>query len=342
MKKLAVISFIVICIYSCTNNKNIPDVSNINVQLTVKRFDKDLFSIDTNNVSTALTQLQKSYPSFLNDYLYNILAVLPQQDSAVKKVKMFIHDYKPVYDSSQVTFASLDKTPKEIKKGFQFVKYYFPEYKLPSAMITFIGPVEGYANVLTSSGLAVGLQLYLGKDFPVYHSEYISEIYPDYQSRRFDPPYIPVNCMKNIIDDIYSQDAPDLPLVYQMIEAGKRLYVLDQLLPETADSLKTGYTQKQLDGCYQNEAFIWNYFLQNNLLYSTDPSLTRDYMNDGPKTETLGEASPGFIGQFVGWQIVKKWMSLDKNKNLEHNKILEQLLHTSAKEIFEEAKYKPR
>jgi len=342
MKKLAFISFMVICIYSCADKKNIPDVSNINVQLTVRRFDKDLFSIDTNNVAAALTQLQKSYPSFLNDYLYNILAVPPQQDSAVKKVKMFVHDYKHVYDSSQVMFASLDKTQREIKRSFQFVKYYFPNYKLPPAVITFIGPVEGYANVLTSSGLAVGLQLYLGKDFPVYHSEYISDIYPDYQSRRFEPQYIPVNCVKNIIDDIYSQDTPDLPLIYQMIEAGKRLYVLDQLLPETADSLKTGYTQKQLEGCYQNEAFIWNYFLQNNLLYATDPSLTRDYMNDGPKTEMLGEASPGFIGQFVGWQIVKKWMSLDKNKDLEQNKILEQLLHMPAKQIFEEAKYKPR
>jgi hypothetical protein len=342
MKKLVLGSFIVICIYSCANRKNIPDVSNINVQLIVKRFDKDLFSIDTNNVSRALTQLQKSYPSFLNDYLYNILAIPPLQDSVVRKVKMFIHDYKPIYDSSLIIFASLDKIQEEIKKGFQFVKYYFPDYKLPPTIITFIGPVEGYANVLTSSGLAVGLQLYLGKDFPVYHSEYISEIYPDYQSRRFEPQYIPVSCVKNIIDDIYPQDAPDLPLVYQMIEAGKRLYVLDKLLPETADSLKTGYTQKQLVGCYQNEVFIWNYFLQNNLLYATDPSLTRDYMNDGPKTEVLGEASPGFIGQFVGWQIVKKFMSLDKNKNLEHSKVLEQLLHTSAKQIFEEAKYKPR
>ena len=35
----------------------------------------------------------------------------------------------------------------------------------------FIGPVEGYANVLTTEGLAVGLlQLYHpGKDFPIYH-----------------------------------------------------------------------------------------------------------------------------------------------------------------------------
>jgi hypothetical protein len=268
--------------------------------------------------------------------LYNILASPPNADSAMRKVKMFLHDYKRIYDSSQKTFPSLDKTTNEIKRGLQFVKYYFPDYKIPTQLITFIGPVEGYANILTSSGLAVGLQLYLGKNFPVYQTEYISEVYPDYQSRRFEPQYIPVNCMKNIIDDIYSDTNADIPLVYQMIEAGKRLYVLDQLLPETADTLKTGYTQKQLDGCYKNEAYIWNYFVENNLLYVTDPSATRDYMNDGPKTEELGDASPGFIGQFVGWQIVKKWMSMDDKKTLK------ELLQTPAKEIFEEAKYKPR
>src|SRR5205823_2042297 len=99
-------------------------------------------------------------------------------DSAMRKVKMFIHDYRPIYDSSQITFASLDKTTNEIKHGLKFVKYFFPDYKLPTQLITFIGPVEGYANVLTSSGLAVGLQLYLGKNFPIYQTEYISEVYP--------------------------------------------------------------------------------------------------------------------------------------------------------------------
>ena len=187
MKKIALVLFVLVSVYSCKSKENIPDVSNINVQLTVRRFDKDLFSIDTNNASSSLTRLQKSYPYFLNDFLYNILASPPSPDSVMQKVKMFIHDYKPIYDSSQKTFASLDKTTNEIKHGLQFVKYYFPDYKLPMQLITFIGPVEGYANVLTSSGLAVGLQLYLGKDFPVYHSEFISEVYPDYQSRRFEP-----------------------------------------------------------------------------------------------------------------------------------------------------------
>ena len=59
-------------------------------------------------------------------------------------------------------------------------------------------------------------------------------------------------------------------------------------------------------------------------------------MQDGPNTEVFGKASPGFVGQFIGWQIVKKWMS-------EHDKTtLPQLLGTPEKEIYNDAKYKPR
>lgn len=90
-----------------------------------------------------------------------------------------------------------------------------------------------------------------------------------------------------------------------MIEEGKRMYVLDHLLPETEDTVKTGYTAAQLKGCYGNEAAIWNYFIENNLLYANDPSQIRDYTNDAPRTEALGQDSPGNIGLFVGWQIVK-------------------------------------
>lgn len=336
MNRLAAFFALIVLLASCGEKKNIPDVSAIRVQTDVKRFDEDFFAADTTKTEAYLNAMQQKYPSFLKDYLYNILALPPQPDSAVARMKMFLHDYRLIYDSAQVLFTSFEKTQKEINHAFQFVKYYFPGYKLPEHLITFIGPVEGYGNVLTSEGLAIGLQLYLGRDFPVYHTDYINAVYPEYQSRRFEPQYIPVNCIKNIIDDIYPESTPGMPLAYQMVEAGKKLYILDQLMPETADSLKTGYTQKQLDGCFENEGLIWNYFLQNNLLYETDPALTRDYMNDGPKTELMGEASPGFIGQFVGWQIVKKWMENNKQKTLT------ELLHTPAKQIFEEARYKPR
>ncbi len=242
-----------------------------------------------------------------------------------------------MYDSVSRTFASFDEEAGDIKRGLQFVNYYFPQYSLPQQVITFVGPFEGYSNVLTGSGLAVGLQLYMGKDFPAYGTDFLREVYPAYQSRRFEAAYIPVNCMTNIINDIYPPQSGAKTLIAQMIEEGKRMYVLDKLLPETDDTLKTGYTGKQLQGCYGNEAGIWNYFIENNLLYINDPVQIRDYTNDAPRTEALGQASPGNIGLFVGWQIVKKWMA-EKGTHL----TLEQCCKPMPTTIFLEARYKPR
>ncbi|WP_246022630.1 gliding motility lipoprotein GldB [Filimonas effusa] len=318
------------------SKRKVPDVSHIKVKFEVKRFDQELFSLDTTDLGAALTRLQQHYPGFLNDYLYNILALPPQEDSTVAMLKRFIHDYKPVYDSVQLRYRNLGSLEKELVHALQLTGYYFPGYKLPESLITFVGPVEGYANVLTNSGFAVGLQLYLGKDFSAYQMDYFREIYPSYQSKRFEAVYIPVNCMRNIVDDMYPYKAGNRPLAEQMVELGKRMYLLDLLLPETAEHLKLGYTEKQLEGCYKHEALIWNTFVQNDLLYATDPIVIRDYVNDGPKTPVLGEESPGFIGQFTGWQIVKKWA--EKQKDLTP----QELMRTPARQLFDEAKYKPR
>lgn len=335
MKNFIAVILLLLCFSSCKTNTG-PDVSQIQAPLHVQRFDLDLFSIDTLQMVASLQKLQQKYPSFLNDFLYNILGLPPVNDSVKNALPIFLSAYTAIEDSVKTHYPEIEQQFPLVQEGLKYVHFYFPDYHLPKNIITFTGPVESYGNVLTSSGLAVGLQLYLGKDFPAYHTQYIQDIYPAYISRRFEPAYIPVNCMKNIINDLFEDSSARLPLVEQMIEAGKRLYVLDKLLPQLADSLKSGYTQLQLDGCEKNENLIWAYFVQNDLLFVTDPSIIRDYMNDGPRTQNLGEASPGFIGQFVGWKIVLKWMD-------EHTTTtLTELMQMPAKKIYAEAKYKPK
>jgi hypothetical protein len=347
MKKYFLVLVVVTCIVACNSGPNAPDVSDIHVTLQTERFEQDFFSIDTANVYPSLVKLQQKYPGFLNDYVVNILGIplLPGPDTATDRlIKKFISDYRPIKDTVDKVFHSIDATTAEVRKGLQYAKYYFPEYKLPTKLITYIGPLDsyfqgslgGYADVITNEGLAVGLQLHLGKNYSVYHTELGQQLYPAYISRRFEPAYIPVNCMKNIIDDLFPEKGTDRPLIDQMIEKGKRLYVLDKLLPFTADTLKVGYTKKQLDGCYANEANIWSLFLQNNFIYSIDPSVNKNYVQDGPKTEELGDASPGFIGLFVGRQIVRKYM--DKHSDVS----LGEMMKTDSRKIFEESKYKPR
>ncbi|HEX8460906.1 MAG TPA: hypothetical protein VF623_05735 [Segetibacter sp.] len=330
---LLLIFFAVAC-----KGKKIPDVSAIKVDLQLQRFDKDIFAIDTTKVDESLQRLQQKYPGFLQDFIFNILALPPQPDSTQmveKQIANFVNSYKTIKDSADVIFADLSDVQTEVATGLKFVKHYFPDYKVPVKLITFIGPINSYGNILTTDAMAVGLQLYMGQNYSLYQSEAGQELYPAYISRRFQKEYIPVNCIKTIVDDLYPDNTAGRPLIEQMVQAGKKLYLLDQLMPETADTLKTGYTKAQLDGCFENESTIWSFFVQGDFLYSSDPSITKDYMNDAPKTQAFGDVSPGFIGQFVGWQIVKKWMSKHDNVTLA------QLMETNPKTIFNEAKYKP-
>ncbi len=132
MYKISILVFSTIILFSCKSNKNIPDVSNIKVNLESKRFEQDFFAIDTNNVAASLQQILKKYPRFTPDFVENILGLdmdsllipLNAQDNAVR---LFIRDYMPIKDSSDKIFKDFSKENEEIKQGLKYVKYYFPE-----------------------------------------------------------------------------------------------------------------------------------------------------------------------------------------------------------------------
>src|SRR5947207_976827 len=123
MKRTAVYTLIIIAVYTsaCGNKKNIPDVSGIHVQFDTLRFERDFFSIDTLNTEQSLDRLQQKYPSFLNDFLYNLLGLPPNKDSTLLKVKQFMHDYKPVYDSVMLKYPSIQQAAGDVVHALQFV-----------------------------------------------------------------------------------------------------------------------------------------------------------------------------------------------------------------------------
>lgn len=326
------------CLFFSCNNNHIPNVLGIKVELKVQRFEKDFFSIDTNNILSELQRLKIKYPLFINDFTSQILgfnAATPP-DSLIKYIHLFIRDYRFVKDSADKLFGNFEQQAAEIKKGLQFVKYYFPQYKAPDKIITFIGPFDGYSDVITADAFAVGLQLHMGSNFSFYKSDISRDIFPEYISDKFTPEYISINCIKNIIDDMFPDKSAGKALIIQMVEKGKRLYLLDKFLPYTPEYLKIGYTKIQLKDSYTNEAVIWDFFLNNDLLNNTDQNIVKNYIGDNPKTQELGEGSPGNIGAFSGWQIVKKYM--EKNPKT----TLQQLMKTEAREIYNQSKYKPR
>ena len=338
MKRITFILPLLFLLFSCKNKKGIPDVSGIEVSVPIVRFDNDFFSIDTNNISAGLQKLQQQHPEFYVDFMQQILGVSGADTSfnTVAVTKEFIRGYKSIYDSLHSNYNETGWLQKDLEQSFRFVKYYFPKYKSGKAIL-FVGPFDAPGVALTQSGLAIGLQQYAGSNFSVYQSAPGQEMFPIYISRRFDKKYIVANCMKAVVQDIFPDNRGAKPLIEQMVERGKQWYLLDKLMPETADSIKTGYTQHQLDWCNDYEGMIWSQIVKNEDLNSLSPAVIQTYIGEGPFTQGMSqEDSPGNIGQWIGWQIVKKYAA--KNSNLKP----EEVMTTPAAKIIEEAKYKPK
>ena len=337
MKQFFAAFAVLICLSACNSKGNIPDTDNIKVILVTERFEEKLFDTTAGNLANYLQHIQSADPAFTSNFLQNILGIDPATptDSAGVIVNEMVKYYRSVYDTSEKIFHDFSKYEAEIIQGLKLVKYYFPSYKIPGKIITYIGPADGYGDALSPEGILVGLHHHLGKNFPLYKTEMVQQFYPEYISRRFEPEYISVNCFKNIVNDMYPEKTDDKALVNQMIEKGKRLYLLQQFLPNQDEYRLIGYTDEQLKDSYKHEAVIWDLFVKNNLLQTTDKNIIKNYVEEGPKTQELGEGAPGNIGSFTGWQIVRKYLA--KNSSVTP----QQLMALDAETIFQEAKYKP-
>ncbi|MFI5130082.1 MAG: hypothetical protein ACHQFX_08835 [Chitinophagales bacterium] len=346
MKKIFSWVFISALFISCNSEKkNTPDISGIQADLSVQRFDEDFFRMDTVNIEKAISDLQIKYPDFAAIFLQTILGVTDQAG-----IKTYYRLYKPVFDSSQKLYKDFEPIEEQIEQGLKYVKYYFPSYKLPRRIITVLGPMNSMQDFAVMGNgdytpdflgpdfTGISLQFYLGNDFSLYNTEYfINNVAPSFRSRRFAKNYIIGDVMKLITEDIFPDQSKGKPLVEQMIEKGKQWWMLDKFLPEVADSVKTGYTKQELTWCSENEGLIWSYIVKNEDLYSINPVTIQTYIGEAPFTQGFSqELSPGNIGQWIGWQIVKKYA--DNNPGLK----AEEVMKSTTKKILDEAKYKPK
>jgi hypothetical protein len=345
MKKASLFLLLAISFTACNDKKNIPDVSDIQIKLAVERFDEDFFSLDTTTIEKGISNLQVKYPELLPIFLQHIVGVENNEG-----IKTFYRLYKPVFDSSQKIYKNFEPVKKEIEQAFRYVKHYFPSYKTPTKIIPVVGPMNSLndmakmangdltPNFIGPDFIGISLQFYLGKNFSLYNNEYfINNVVPLYRSRRFSKEYIVADVMKLVTDDLFPDKSNTKPLVEQMIEKGKQWWMMDKFLPEIPDYIKTGYTQEQLDWCAENEGLIWTYIVKNENLYAVDPVTIQNYIGEAPFTQGFSqEQSPGNIGPWIGWQIVKKYA--DNNSGTKP----EEIMLASAKQILEEAKYKPK
>jgi len=323
---------------ACKSRKKAPDVSHIPVAVSIARFDQDLIRIDTGHVAEGLQTLQNRYPVFLPAYVEHIMEFGAYNDSTRQipvqmRLLLTNKDFRFLQETVQQKFSNLAPVEKELAQSFRYMKYYFPAFKVPQ-VVTFISAIGNYGAVTIDTILGVGLDMYLGNDFQVYAN---LPDYPAYMVRRFSPEYITTNSIQALAQQRYPLPAPGARLVEQIVAAGKQQYLLEQVLPETPDTIRLGYTKDQLEFCHENERMIWQYFIQNELLYKSDWQEAMHFMGDGPATQGMPAGAPGRIGYFVGLQIIKHYM--EKHPEVSLQQLME---NKNLTEIFSEAKYRPK
>lgn len=333
---------LIVLFTSCSDGgKNKPDVSGISIDVKVHRFDQDFFSLDTTRVVEGLEALQKKHPGFLPiyfEYLSPINFIMYREGKPYNVAVMeYFRNIKPLYDSVNKKYPSFDKFEKDLEHQLRYVKHYFPDFKTPAVYTTVesLNPEnkeEIYGALYFRDTLVISLQMFMGKDFQAYDPT----LYYDYLRRRLEPEYIVPNSLRAIAVGIYP-DPEHARLIELMVEKGKQWWLLDKFMPDAHDSLKTGYTGKQIEWCKENEGNIWNAILQSTPdIYTQDMERIQNYIGEAPRTMDMPEESPGNIGQWVGWQIVKKFE--EKNPSM----TIQEILKTPPDKIFQESKYKPK
>ena len=113
--------------------KKIPDVSHIETDIQIQRFEKDLLSIDTTAIKSGMDALSSKYPVFANEIFFpRILPML--QDTTVLLQFLKNPGIQKLYDTCTIVFGDASDIENELEQAFRFYKYYFPERKIPKVV----------------------------------------------------------------------------------------------------------------------------------------------------------------------------------------------------------------
>jgi len=337
-KQIYLIFSIGLILSSCTRNKKI-DVSNINVNFKIERFDHDFDAMRSKPMALQAAYLQKQYGSFYPDFIERILQVGSTKDTTYFKPLRQVFAGKAYNDlkhDADAAFPNMDRQNASLTEAFKYIKYYYPQKPLPR-VYAYISGFQAQTTI-GDGYFGVGIDLFLGTDSRFYPS--LTNAFPHYLSRWFTPDNITPRVVEGIArEDMFPEDDNDKALLNKMIYNGKIMYFMDKILPDVADSTKIRYTTEQLKWCHEFESKIWGYFLEQNLLYETDYQKIQKYLTEAPFTPGLGEKNESApkLAVWTGWQIVRKYM--DKHPDV----TLPQLMaDKDAQKLLNESGYHPK
>lgn len=318
MRKRYFLYLLVLGLWACSGPTALEkEIAATDADLELVRFDAIFSEAEPEDLPT----LKARYPVFFPERYPDSIWVSRMGDSI----------YQELHAAVLEVFPKQTDLESELLDLFKHIKYYSPSFMVPTVYTT-TSDVDYRTRVIANDTLLlIELDTYLGAEHPFYQG------IPRYIAQNLNP--------DQILPDVataYSKQYIGIPqqrsLIEQMVYFGKQLYLMDLWLPQLPDYQKMGYTPEQFQWAMDNEMDMWRYFVEKELLYSTDPKLAGRFINPAPFSKfnlEIDNESPGRLGRFIGWQVVRSYV--EKNDPL-----LDQLLALDGATLFKESNYKPK
>lgn len=296
---------------------NESDVESISVSISFDRFDLNFYD----QPSEVIPELKKKYPFLFPKQFSDSVWINRQKDSLQLLLQSEVNK----------TFKNIELFERDVNHLFKHIKYLFPFAKIPR-VITLTNNVDyQIKTVYSDSLLLISLDTFLGSENHLYDG------IPSYIRKELDPKYITVQ----IADKFGAFIIPpveDRTFLARMIYEGKKLYLHDLLLPHVPVEDRIVYTKEEFNWALENEKYVWQYFIEKQVLYQTQLEWVQRFIEPAPFSKfylQLDNETPGRIGSWLGWQIVNSYMTQFPETPLN------ELLKISSQKLFNLSKYKP-
>ena len=317
LRKSTLFVLVILSFCSCKNEEALEtEIAKIKTNFTVERFDRAFAEAKPRDLGS----LKMTFPFLFSAKIPDTAWVERMTDS----FQLILNN------ETNLVFANFKTVTNDIDGLFQHLKYYGKTFSEPRiiTLTNFVKYREKLA--VTDTIVVIAIDNYLGADHAFYAN------IPRYLTQNMKGSQIVVDLASAYAEKQIFQSQKKT-FLDEMIFFGKQLYFKDRVIPFKTDAEKIGYSKKQLEFANANENMIWTEFVENEMLYKTDGSLPARFIADAPFSKfflELDNETPGRLGQYIGWQIVRSYM---RNNEVSLN----EMLQTEALDIFNKSNYKP-
>lgn len=297
------------------------------LEVKVLRYDQDLFAMDRTRIPEELHRLTAKYPRFIDSTAW-------KDSRYIRQITDFLNDpyIQEIHKDVDKAFPNLDTAEEQLKGALSIYKYYFPDAQLP----VFYGVVAGIDPsapfvLYVDNEIIINLDWYLGRDYKYYKDYRI----PQYIREECNRKYVALDCFRRALAYRHLPPKTPVTLLDYMIEEGKIVYFTELMFPTTSVADVMGYSDEKFAWAQKYQADVWNYLIENDLLFSKDEDPIRRLVQEAPFSNPF-KNSPGRIGAFIGWRIIVSYM--EKHPEISLNQLMQE---TNSRAILDKSGYKP-